>query len=247
LLEDSHFESRRQNKTHKPVTLVVSVITHALTIIVLVVIPLIQTQAITVPQIGASLSAPRMEAPKPVAVFSARPHVQKYTQTDPHILTAPESIPDRIAYVDEPPGPPAGFLQSPDTGAVASLLRDLINKGNEVTPPVAPPPPSAPPPPPVVKVEPIRRGGNVQAADLIHQVNPIYPPLARQARVQGVVVMEAIISRDGSIESLRVIRGHPLLNQAALDAVQQWKYRPTLLNGDPVEVITAVTVTFHLQ
>jgi len=59
--------------------------------------------------------------------------------------------------------------------------------------------------------------------------------------------MEAMISRDGSIESLRVIRGHPLLNQAALDAVQQWRYRPTMLNGDPVEVITTVTVTFRLQ
>ena len=87
----------------------------------------------------------------------------------------------------------------------------------------------------------------MEAANLIHQVNPIYPPLARQARVQGVVVMEAAISKDGSIESLRVIQGHPLLNQAALDAVQQWKYRPTMLNGDPVEVITTVTVTFRLQ
>ena len=87
----------------------------------------------------------------------------------------------------------------------------------------------------------------MQAANLIHQVNPIYPPLARQARVQGVVVMEATISKDGSIESLRIIQGHPLLNQAALDAVQQWKYRPTMLNGDPVEVITTVTVTFRLQ
>jgi len=78
-------------------------------------------------------------------------------------------------------------------------------------------------------------------------VNPIYPPLARQARIQGVVVMEAVISKEGSIESLRVVTGHPLLNQAALDAVKQWKYRPTLLNGEPVEVITTVTVTFNLK
>ena len=247
MLEDSLFESRGRNKTHQPITLVVSVITHAVTIIVLVVIPLIQTQALTVPPIGASLLAPRVEAPRPVEVFSAQPHVQRYTQTDPHILTAPESIPERIAYVEEPPGPTAGFLQSPGTGAVASLLHDLIDKGNEVAPPVAPPPPPPPPPPPVVKVEPIRQGGKVQAANLIHQVTPIYPPLARQARAQGVVVLEAMISKDGSIESLRVIRGHPLLNQAALDAVQQWKYRPTMLNGEPVEVITTVTVTFSLQ
>ena len=113
--------------------------------------------------------------------------------------------------------------------------------------PVAPTPPPLPPPPPIIKAEPIRQGGKVQAANLIHQVNPIYPPLARQARVQGVVVMEAVISKEGSIESLRVVTGHPLLNQAALDAVKQWKYRPTLLNGEPVEVITTVTVTFNLQ
>jgi len=115
--------------------------------------------------------------------------------------------------------------------------------GGEVTPPVSPPPP----PPPITKAEPIRQGGNVQAANLIYQVNPAYPPLARQTRVQGVVVLEAVISREGWIESLRVITGHPLLNQAALDAVKQWKYQPTMLNGEPVEVITTVTVTFSLR
>ena len=78
-------------------------------------------------------------------------------------------------------------------------------------------------------------------------MNPVYPPLARQIRVQGAVVMEAVINKEGSIESLRVISGHPLLNQAALDAVKQWRYRPTMLNGEPVEVITTVTVTFSLR
>jgi protein TonB len=78
-------------------------------------------------------------------------------------------------------------------------------------------------------------------------VNPIYPPLARQARVQGVVVLEAIITREGTIHSLRVVTGHPILAQAAADAVQQWRYRPTLLNSDPVEVITTITVTFTFQ
>jgi protein TonB len=74
-----------------------------------------------------------------------------------------------------------------------------------------------------------------------------YPPLAKQARIQGVVVLEAIINKQGSVENLRVINGHPLLIQSALDAVKQWKYKPTLLNGEPVEVVTQVTVNFNLS
>lgn len=83
-------------------------------------------------------------------------------------------------------------------------------------------------------------------ASLINQVKPVYPPLARQARVSGVVILEAVIGKDGSIAEVKVISGHPLLQQAAIDAVSQWKYKPTLLNNEPVEVQTTVTVTFSL-
>lgn len=79
---------------------------------------------------------------------------------------------------------------------------------------------------------------------MITQVKPAYPPLARQARIQGVVVLEAEISKQGTIENLRVITGHPLLIQSAIDAVKQWRYKPTLLNNEPVEVITTITVNF---
>jgi periplasmic protein TonB len=75
----------------------------------------------------------------------------------------------------------------------------------------------------------------------------VYPQLARQARVQGVVVLEAVIAKDGSVQSLRVVTGHALLNQAAIDAVREWRYRPTMLNGEPVEVVTTITVTFTLR
>src|SRR5262249_3215640 len=112
-------------------------------------------------------------------------------------------------------------------------------------PSVAPLPP--PPPPPVINAKPVRQGGDVQAARLIHQVKPVYPPLAVQTRTQGIVVLEAVIGKDGSIDSLRVLQGSQLLNSAALDAVKQWKYRPTILNGDPVDVITTIKVTFTLQ
>ena len=245
MLEDSLFESRGRIKTRKPVTVVVSTMAHVVTIGVLVLIPLIQTQAITIPPPDSSLLAPRVEAPQPVEVFVAQPQVQHYTQPDPNILTAPESIPPGIAYVDEPARPSVALLPTVAATGISNLLLGALSGGSEVAMPVAPPP--LPPPPPIIKADRIRQGGNVQAANLIEQVNPIYPPLARQARIQGVVVMEAVISKEGSIESLRVVTGHPLLNQAALDAVKQWKYRPTLLNGEPVEVITTVTVTFNLK
>ena len=83
--------------------------------------------------------------------------------------------------------------------------------------------------------------------NLIHRVQPDYPALARQVRVQGTVVLRAMISREGSIENLQVLSGHPMLVRAAVDAVRQWRYRPYVLNGEPVEVETEVTVNFVLS
>lgn len=81
---------------------------------------------------------------------------------------------------------------------------------------------------------------------LIHRVEPIYPSLARTARVQGAVVIAAVIGKDGMVERLQVVSGHPLLIQAAIDAVRQWRYRPYILNGAPIEVDTQITVNFIL-
>jgi TonB family protein len=92
----------------------------------------------------------------------------------------------------------------------------------------------------------IRIGGNVQQAKLTSKTQPIYPPLAVQSATDGNVVLHAIIGVDGVVKTLAVISGHPLLIQAALDAVRQWRYQPTLLNGTPVEVDTTITVTFAL-
>ena len=78
-------------------------------------------------------------------------------------------------------------------------------------------------------------------------MQPEYPPLARQARIQGLVLLEAFIARDGTIQNLRIVTGHPLLAPAAQSAVQQWIYRPTMLNGEPVEVVTTISVTFSLN
>jgi TonB family protein len=104
-----------------------------------------------------------------------------------------------------------------------------------------------PPSPMETSPDRIRVGGNVQANNLIQKAPVKYPPLAKQARIQGTVRFSATIGKDGTVKNLEVISGHPLLVEAAQEGVRQWVYRPTLLNGNPVEVITQVDVNFSLQ
>jgi protein TonB len=108
--------------------------------------------------------------------------------------------------------------------------------------------PSLPPPPPV-KVEAPKRiaiGGDVLAARILNRPTPVYPPLARQMRLEGVVRLHGVISKTGKIADLRVVSGHPFLVKAALEAVAQWTYSPTYLNGQPIEVEAPIEVRFVL-
>jgi TonB family protein len=93
----------------------------------------------------------------------------------------------------------------------------------------------------------IQVGGNAEAANLIYQVRPVYPPLAKQARIQGTVKFNALIGADGFVKNLQAVSGHPMLVQAALEAVKDWVYKPTLLNGNPVDVTTVIDVNFTLS
>jgi TonB family protein len=102
------------------------------------------------------------------------------------------------------------------------------------------------PPPPSKTPKRVRISGSVAQANLISQTPPVYPQMAKMAKVQGPVVLQVILGKAGTVENLRVISGHPMLVQAALDAVRQWRYKPYLLNGEPVEVETQVTVSFKL-
>jgi protein TonB len=110
---------------------------------------------------------------------------------------------------------------------------------------VEPPPPPAPAPPP--PAGPLRVGGDLRPPALVHRVPPVYPVLAQNANVQGVVVLEATVGRDGEVEDVRLLNSIPLLNAAAIDAVRQWRYAPLLVNGQPVPFILTVTVTFRLS
>jgi len=104
-----------------------------------------------------------------------------------------------------------------------------------------------PPPPPPPPAAPVRVGGNIKPPQKTRDVRPTYPPIAQSARVQGIVIIEATIGPDGAVKDAKVLRSIPLLDQAALDAVRQWVFTPTLLNGVPVPVIMTVTVQFTLQ
>jgi protein TonB len=250
MLEDSLFESQGRKKRRNPVTVAVSVMAHVVTVLALVLIPLLQTQALPVPPVNMSLFLPEIETLQPVPVFSAQPrgHVPAQPSERPVIFNPqPLEVPRGITYVDEPLNPNLHFLPFHLGNNTSSFLRGSSNGAGESVelPPQPPPPP--PPPPPVINARPVRQGGTVQAANLVYQVKPVYPPIAIRTRVHGVVLLEAVISKEGSVESLRVISGHPLLTQAALDAVKQWRYRPTTLNGESVDVVTTVTVTFTLQ
>ena len=162
----------------------------------------------------------------------------------------PQEIPSKIRIViDElPPQLPEAYPTGMIPGGIPGGARNGILNGILG----APPNPLAPPAPPLPShathtIHPVRIGGGVQQASLIRQVRPQYPTLAKQARIQGAVVLEAVISKEGIIINLKVISGHPWLIPSALDAVRQWRYKPTLLNNEPVEVLTNITLNFSLD
>ncbi len=135
-----------------------------------------------------------------------------------------------------PGGVPGGVVGGVPGGVTGGVLGGVPKSA-------APPPP----PPPTHLTEPIQVGGNLQASQLVKRVEPDYPELARQARVQGLVLLRVTIDEKGDVVKIEVVRGHPLLVDAAVKAVRQWKYRPTLINGNPVPVIATVTVPFALK
>jgi protein TonB len=151
-------------------------------------------------------------------------------------LVAPTKIPKDIKVIQEKEAPPqqsfggvAGGLGGADGGIAGGLFSNI--------------------PPPKVKAEAPKKvniSGGVAAGMLLQKTIPLYPPIAKAARVAGTVVLQANISKTGTIENLRVISGPPMLQQAAMDAVKSWRYKPYLLNSEPVEVETTVNVVFTL-
>ncbi len=242
-------------KTNRAWTVMASFFLQILFIGVAVLIPLIYYDALPRTQLTSFLTAPPPPPPPPPPPAAVAPvKVVRVIprQFDAGRLMAPKAIPKTITEIREEELPPvsagAGVVGGVPGGVPGGTPGGVIGGIIGSVPTAAPPPP----PPPVKQevkqvVQRIRVGGNVQQAKLVRQIKPQYPPLAKQARIQGVVKFTAIIAKDGTISNLQLVQGHPLLVPAAQEAVKQWIYHPTLLNGEPVEVITQIDVNFTLS
>jgi protein TonB len=225
-------------------------------IVVLIILPMIFFEGLPTATLQAFLTAPPPPPPPPPPPAAAQPvRVVKVIprQFDAGKLMAPKVIPKEVATIKEEELPPptsgvGGVVGGVPGGVAGGSMGGVLGGIIGSVPSAAPPPP--PPPKAVEKAAAptrIKIGGSVQQAKLVRQPHPVYPPLAKQARISGVVKLSAIISKDGTIQKLEVISGHPLLVPSALEAVKQWVYQPTLLNGEPVEVITQIDVNFTLS
>src|SRR3989475_1098140 len=243
MFEDSLIESGGRLRTKRGATTVFSFVLQVALIGVLVLLPLLFTEALPRTQLMTFLVAPPPPPPPPPPA-AAPVKIVKQIQTDivnVH-LRPPTKIPEKVKMIKEEGAPPPVMSASGVVGGVpggvpggqmGGVIGGIISSTPMAVPKVATP-------------QRVRVSQGVSQGLLIRKVQPTYPPLARQARIQGQVMLQALISKDGSIENLRLISGHPMLAPAALEAVKQWKYKPYMLNGEPVEVETTVQVNFTL-
>jgi protein TonB len=219
-------------------------------------VPLIWPAALPQLQSYINIVAPGPPSPPPPppaqgATVRPRGEVRPFKPT---AITLPSSVPDHVArIVEDPPdiaptgsqiGVPGGTGVGVDTGVLGSITASV----HAAAPPPQPrvverQPQPAPVESPVIRV-PV--GGDVRLGAPVHRVEPVYPRMAANMRVEGVVEIEAVVGVDGRVREMKAKSGHPFLIPAALDAVRQWVYTPTLLNGRPVEVISPIVVTFRL-
>ena len=213
-------------------TLLMSIVVHATVVFEALIVPIMATHAAPRPldRIRVVLAEPQLPAAPQVRPVrpAAAVNPNAAPVVEPALLAPEQPVAPRVSPgVDEQ----IGLL--PGTGVVGAPLAAGAGE---------PPPPPVPQPVPVLRV-----GGVVRAPEKLHHVNPAYPPIALSARVQGVVILEALIGEDGQVRDLRVLRSTPLLDRAAEDAVKQWRFRPTLLNGQAVPILMTVTVSFTLN
>jgi len=243
MFEDSLLESGGRLKTKRGRTTTFAIILEIGLVGLMVLMPLIFTEALPKQQLMTFLVAPPPPPPPPPAAAPVK--IVKQVQTDivNGALRTPTKIPKTVQMIKEDEAPPPVMASSGVVGGVpggipggqmGGVIGGIISSTPVAVPKVATP-------------QRVRVSQGVSQGLLIHKVQPTYPPLARQARVQGTVVLRAVISKDGSIENLTLVSGHPMLAPAAIDAVKQWKYKPYLLNGEPVEVDTEVLVNFTLS
>ena len=208
-------------------TFLISIVTHVLAVCAIVIATVTATD--TLPDVRRAvdfivITAPEIQPPPP-------PIHRRPAATVPVTASIPLTAPE-------------GFHPEP---VMEPAPADLSMEGIIVHDVGGLPPPAIEPPPPAPAVRPIRPGGQIQPPQRISSVPPVYPPLAKAAQVQGTVILEATIADDGRVTDVRVLRSIQLLDAAAIEAVRQWRFTPTLLNGTPVPVVMTVTVTFNLR
>ena len=233
-------------------TTVVSAVGHAAAIIALVLTAVYATDVLPEPRdtVAFFIAAPVPPPPPPAAPVAepeparVKPAVTKPTRPRPApvIAKAPVAAPvEAPASITPETGleggefAPAAIEPGFETGIPGGVVGGVL--GGMIT--ALPPPPPAP-------VAPVRVGGAISTPRLIHRVDPEYPPIAVNAMIEGMVILEATVDRNGAVSETRVLRSHSVLDQAAIDAVRQWRYEPLTLNGTPMPFILTVTVSFNL-
>ena len=245
MFEDSLFESGEVMRTNRGATTALSIVLQTALLGIAVIAPLIYTEALPLAQMPLVVTVPMppRESPPAGRAQEVRPRasVVRTEMLGQHILI-PSTIPAHAQPIHDVAAPLDGILRGCDpsvqdcSGSPVTGIR--IPEGIFNSRPVVLPHFQGP-----SRVV-ISRG--VTLGHLILRVEPVYPEMALRTRVQGEVLLHAVIGRDGTIQNLTFVSGHPLLAQAAMDAVRRWRYQPFLLNGQPVEVDTEVTLHFHL-
>ncbi len=239
MFEDSLIESGGRLRTKRGKTTFVSFILQMVVVAILILIPLMFTEALPKGQLMTFLVAPPPPPPPPPPPAAVKIVRQVETDIVNNQLRTPTKIPKQIKIIQEDEAPPpsqgiVGGIPGSPSGAQSGVIGGIISSTPVAVPKIA--------------VQRVRVSQGVTQGMRIHDVQPQYPQMAKIARVQGPVVLAAVIGKDGTIQNLRVVStASPLLNQSALDAVRQWKYRPYILNGEPVEVDTTITVNFTLS
>jgi protein TonB len=242
LFEDLIDSDRVAHKTQQSKTLPVSLLLHLVAAAVIVIVPLMAADQLPEPASAVKaffvepMAAPPPPPPPPPPAPKAAmaPRVAPKPVVQNNAFVAPVDVPQEIK--------PEEGLDLGVEGGVAGGVEGGVPGG--VVGGVVGGLPDAPPPPPQ---QAVRVGGQIKEPKKLKTVAPVYPDIAKQARVQGVVILECTISPQGKVTDVKVLRGIPLLDQAAVEAVKQWVYTPTLLNGVPVPVIMTVTVNFKLS
>jgi protein TonB len=245
MFEDSLIESGGKLRTKRGMTTAVSFVLQVALVGILVLVPLLFTEALPKQQLMTFLVAPPPPPPPPPPPAATPVRTVKVVQSDimNGQLRTPTKIPEKVQMIKEEETPPpmasmGGVVGGVPGGVPGGQMGGVIG-GIISSTPVAVPKVAAP--------QRVRVSQGVSQGLLIKKVQPPYPPLARQARIQGQVVLQAEISKDGTIQNLRLISGHPMLAPSAIEAVKQWRYKPYYLNGEPVEVETQITVIFSLS